>query len=144
MEPKSRKTKPKPNSLDAALRTTRLRKLAVEAILSPEKSGKGNLQLAYKAVFENIPTEENIVVVHLSIKGEGLSGGEETEGKIAFTIDAAIDGGFALSRKPEEGEMKGREKELANYLIPALIEMIETLLAKCGYSGSLPRSMSPK
>lgn len=144
MAANSRKTALKSSELRVTLSTTRLIKLAVEALLPPEKAGKGNLHLTFRPTFEHILEDKNIAVVRLSIKGEGMSGLEDTFDKTAFTIDATIDGGFMLSRKPEEGELKGQERNLANYLLPILVEMIETLVTKCGYAGVLPRSIQNK
>lgn len=140
-----RKTALNSSGLEATLSTTRLNKLAVETFLSADKSGTGKLHISFKSDLQTVQENENLIVIHLSVKGKGLSAGEETQGQVAFTINAAIDGMYTLSRKPKEGELVGRETSLANYLIPILSDMIETLLSKCGYLGiSLPRSFPPK
>lgn len=127
-------------SCTASLSATRLKKLSVNTILSPEESGTGRLHLTVTT--QRLPKEdEKTVVIRLGIKGEGLSGNEKTSDQVAFTIEAAIEGIFALSRKPKVDELKGRESDLTGYLMPILSDMVETLLSKCGYIGiSLPRS----
>ena len=144
MATKSRKTAPKSSS-DATLTTTRLKKLAVEVIIPREESGKGKLNLSYQIALLFPENDEHAIAISLQIKGGGLSDITESPDKTAFTVDAVIDGLFALSSKPEKDEWVGREVYLANYLIPILSDMIETLLSKCGYSGVLlPRSFPNK
>lgn len=143
MATKSRKAAPKSSS-DATLTTTRLKKLAAEVIIPREESGKGKLNLSYQIALLFPENDDHVIAVRLQIKGEGLSNNTEPP-QPAFTVDAIIEGLFALSSKPEEKEWAGREVYLANYLIPILSDMIETLLSKCDYSGvSLPRSFPKK
>ena len=140
MATKSRKAASKSSS-DATLTTTRLTKLAVEVIIPHEKSGEGKLSLSYQMSLFFPENDEYVIGISLQIKGNGLSNIAELADKTAFTVDAVIDGLFALSSKPEASEWVGREVYLANYLLPILSDMIETLLSKCEYSGvSLPRS----
>ncbi|MFZ2540255.1 MAG: hypothetical protein WAW75_00615 [Gallionella sp.] len=128
-------------SLEITLDATRLKKLAVEVLIPPEKSVKGTLNISFKvSLFHTL--DESRLVILLGIDGSGLSG---DEGKVAFTVDAAIEGLCTLSRKPKEGELVGREPYLADYLVPILSDMIETVLTKSGYLGvSLPRSFPNK
>lgn len=140
MATKSRKAASKSSS-DATLTTTRLKKLAVEVIIPREKSGKGKLNLSYQIALLFPENDEHVIGISLQIKGDGLSNIAELSDKTAFTVDAVIEGLFALSSKPEASEWSGREVYLANYLMPILSDMIEALLSKCEYSGvSLPRS----
>ncbi len=141
MATKSRKAASKSSS-DATLTATRLKKLAVEVIIPREKSGQGKLILSYQTSLLLFPEDgEHVIGISLQIKGNGLSNIAELPDETAFTVDAVIEGLFALSSKPEASEWVGREVYLANYLLPILSDMIETLLSKCGYSGvSLPRS----
>lgn len=144
MATKPRKTAPKTGFV-ATLNATRLKKLAVEVIIPREESGKGKLHLTYNAALLLPTNEEHVVGISLQIKGEGLSGNAESSGKVAFTIDAVIEGMFALPSKPKEEELVGRDVYMADYLIPILSDMIETLLSKCDYRGiTLPRSFPNK
>lgn len=140
MATKPRKAAPKSGSV-AILTTTRLKKLAVEVIIPREKSGKGKLSLSYQISLMLPENDEQVVGISLQLKGEGLSELAELSGKTAFTVDAVIEGLFDLSSKPKENEWVGREVYLANYLIPILSDMVETLLSKCDYNGVLiPKS----
>lgn len=140
MVTKPRKTTTKA-SCQASLSSTRLKLLSVNSILPPEESGTGTLKL--NITIQRLPSKdaENTVVIRLNINGEGLPEDKDSEKKIAFTIEAALDGIYDLSRKPNKGEMEGCEANLAGYLLPILSDMIETVLSKCGYIGiAFPRS----
>lgn len=138
MATKPRKAAPKSGSV-AILTTTRLKKLAVEVIIPREKSGKGKLSLSYQISLMLPENDEQVIGISLQLKGEGLSELAELSGKTAFTVDAVIEGLFDLSSTPKE--WVGREVYLANYLIPILSDMVETLLSKCDYNGVLiPKS----
>lgn len=140
MATKSRKAAPKSGSV-ATLTTTRLKKLAVEVIIPREESGRGKFNLSYQISLLRPTNDAQVIGISLQLKGEGLSELPELSGKTAFTVDAVIEGLFDLSNKPTENEWVGREVYLANYLIPILSDMVETLLAKCDYHGVLiPKS----
>lgn len=137
----------KENSCQATLVSTQLKKLSVITNISPEESGKGTLELAIKTTIVPKDKEQNTVAIRLDIQGKGLTGGKSSnkEDKIAFTVDAAIEGKFSLSRKMETDELQGCETYLADYLMPILTDLVETLLSKCGYIGvTLPRSFEIK
>lgn len=134
MATKSRKAISKSGSV-ATLTTTRLIKLAVEVIIPREQSGKGKLNLSYRLSLLFPEDDAHAIGVNLQLEGEGLSELPELSGKTAFTFDAVIEGFFDLSSKPIENEWAGREVYLANYLIPVLSDMVETLLSKCDYHG---------
>lgn len=141
MATKPRKTAPK-SSGEATLTATRLKKLAVEVIIPREESGTGKLNLSYQIEVLFPEGGEHSIAVRLQIKGVGLSGIPESADKTAFTIHAVIEGLFTLTSKPEVNEWAERGKDLANYLVPILSDMIETLLSKCGYDGiTLHRSI---
>lgn len=146
MATKSRKAAPKSStvsSTDAILTTTRLKKLAVEVIIPHDKESKsGKLNFSYQISLLLSGNNDPLIVVGLQINGIGVSTDEKLFDKTAFTFDAVFEGLFSLSSKPKANEWVGREVYLANYLVPILADMIETLLSKCGYSGILiPRSI---
>lgn len=142
MATKSRKAAPKSGSV-ATLTTTRLKKLAVEVIIPRSESKNGKLNLSYQISLLLPENNEHVIVVRLQTKGIGLSDVGELPDKTAFTIDADFEGLFTLSSEPKPNEWAGREVYLANYLLPTLADMIETLLSKCEYSGVLiPRSLT--
>lgn len=135
------------NTCQAKLVSTQLQKLSVITLLAPEDSGKGTLELAIKTTRVPKEKEQNTVVIRLDLKGKGLTGGKNSnqEDKTAFTVDATIDGNFSLPHKPTAVELEGCDPYLANYLMPILSDMVETLLSKCGYIGiALPRSFEMK
>lgn len=139
-----KKAETKRGEIAFLLNTTRLIKLSVEGLIPSERAGNGSLHLTFRPTIEHILEKKNIAVLRLSIKGSGMSGHKDTLDEAAFTIDALIEGCFSFSRKPGEAELKAQLKHLANYLLPVLVDMIETLLAKCGYSGTLPRNIENK
>ena len=142
MATKSRKAATKSSSV-ATLTTTRLKKLDVEVIIPrDEESKNGKLNFSYQISLLLPGNNDPLIVVGLQINGIGVSTDEKLFDKTAFTFDAVFEGFFALSSKPKANEWVGREVYLANYLVPILADMIETLLSKCGYSGILiPRSI---
>jgi predicted nucleic acid-binding protein len=140
MATKSRKAATKSNSV-ATLTTTRLKKLAVEVVIPRGESRNGKLNLSYQISLLLPKNNEPLIVVSLQIKGVGLSEDKELSDKTAFTFEAVFEGLFTLSSKSDANDWAGREIYLANYLVPTLADMIETLLSKCEYSGiSIPRS----
>lgn len=136
------------SDLEFSLIATLLKKLAVEVHIPPESSQKGRIELTYKIEISE-SEDGSSAVAHLMVTGRGLANDNYEKEEVSFTIDAAIDGLYKLSRRPKEGELAGLEASFANPVIPLLSDMIETLLAKCGYNGvslskSFPAVLHPK
>lgn len=134
MATRQAKTKLIRSNLEFFLIGTRLKKLAVEALIPSEESAKGRMELSYKIGISK-PDNGDSAMVHLMITGRGLANDKGEDDRVSFIIDAAIDGVYQLSRAPKEKELEGMESQLANPVIPLLSDMIETLLIKCGYNG---------
>lgn len=132
----TKKTAPAAEQLKARLISLRLKKLSVEIICAPEEAGKGKLVLAY-----NISTapgdKPNSRAALLSVTGQGVN--KEDASKVAFTIDAEMLGSFELTRKSKKSEESEVAITMANFIAPALSNMIETTLTRGGY----PRTQIP-
>lgn len=136
------KTKLKKIPIEFTLISTRLVKIAVETSPPSEKLIKGKLELSYKAGL-NLSDDGNSVLLSLEISGKGIPNEKSDKTNAAFVFEAAIDGEYNLSRKPDKDELDGREMQLANYLTPLLSDMVESILIKCGYKGvSLAKSVA--
>jgi len=120
----------KRSPLKVALISTRLKKIAIDALIAPKEVGGGNLALNYTITLEPSETP-GTMGMSLQISGDGED--KDDPGTIPFKIDAVIFGLFSITRKPTKIEAKNLPTDIANYVLPILTDMIETTLTKCGY-----------
>lgn len=119
---------------------TRLVKLKVERILRPEDASNGSISLQYGATVGTITDNNKLAIVTASVAGDSRTG-EGNEEKIVFVIDAAIEGIFEFQHEINPDTFKGNEVSLAQYLLPIIVDIVESNVSKMGYTGVvLPRS----
>lgn len=129
-----------------ALEHTRLVKLYIEALQSPDVAPKGNLIIEYNSE-GGLSEDLASVICRASVTAKGQFQQDDSgEFQDAFTADCVIEGVFRLA-EPFVDMVKLSTDDvhfLANYLNPLLADAVEVNLSRTGYGKvTMERSVMP-